>query len=250
MPNNRILGCGQCDHNMRPIHMVEQDFYCNIFFRSCQTQKKKRTSAPGAALGFKTEQNGSARERLSGPIFLAVASIRAFSLGKRSLSDMQLTDCLIFALPFPSDGRYSKDRSCGASTDQPRQRATVPRTGNGVLITAGFLRDTPIKRKLMLVIMLTTGFALLLTASALTTYETATFRRSLAADMGALARIIGSNSMSVLASQDRKTAQQILAALSAERRVTEAAIYDREGNNFARFPTNLPVTIKVLDSAV
>ena len=56
---------------------------------------------------------------------------------------------------------------------------------------AGFLRDTPIKRKLMLVILLTTGFALLLTASALTTYETVTFRHSLAVDMGVLARIIG-----------------------------------------------------------
>src|SRR5882724_3076407 len=107
---------------------------------------------------------------------------------------------------------------------------------------AGFLRDTPIKRKLMLVILLTTGFALLLTASALTTYETVTFRRSLAVDMGVLARIIGSNSTSVLASQDRKTAQQFLAALAAERRVTKAAIYDREGNIFARFPTNLPIS--------
>ena len=106
---------------------------------------------------------------------------------------------------------------------------------------AGFLRDTPIKRKLMLVILLTTGFALLLTASALTTYETVTFRHSLAVDMGVLARIIGSNSTRVLASQDRRTAQQILAALAAERRVTKAAIYDREGNIFARFPTNLPI---------
>jgi two-component system CheB/CheR fusion protein len=107
---------------------------------------------------------------------------------------------------------------------------------------AGFLRDTPIKRKLMLVILLTTGFALLLTASALTTYETVTFRHSLAVDMGVLARIIGSNSTRVLASQDRRTAQQILAALAAERRVTKAAIYDREGNIFARFPTNLPIS--------
>ena len=60
--------------------------------------------------------------------------------------------------------------------------------------------------------------------------------------MGVLARIIGSNSTSVLASQDRRTAQQILAALAAERRVTKGAIYDREGNIFARFPTNLPIS--------
>ena len=55
---------------------------------------------------------------------------------------------------------------------------------------AGFLRDTPIKRKLMLVILLTTGFALLLTASALTTYETITFRHSLAVDMRSISTVL------------------------------------------------------------
>jgi hypothetical protein len=35
---------------------------------------------------------------------------------------------------------------------------------------AVFLRDTPIKRKLMLVILLTSGFALFLLGSALITY--------------------------------------------------------------------------------
>ena len=105
---------------------------------------------------------------------------------------------------------------------------------------AVFLRDTPIKRKLMLVILLTSSFALLLMGSAVITYEFVTFRRSLAVNMGVLAQIVASNSTAALAFQDPKSAQEILGALSAERQITAAAIYDQNGNIFARFPTKVP----------
>ena len=42
------------------------------------------------------------------------------------------------------------------------------------------LRDLPIKRKLMLVILLTSSFALFLMGTALIVYERVTFRRALA----------------------------------------------------------------------
>src|SRR5450432_2608783 len=102
---------------------------------------------------------------------------------------------------------------------------------------AVFLRDTPIKRKLMLVVLLTSGFALLLMGSALISYELVTFRRSLAVNMGVLANIIGANSTGAIAFRDPKSAQEILAALSAEHQITRAAIYDQDGKVFARFPT-------------
>lgn len=105
---------------------------------------------------------------------------------------------------------------------------------------AVFLRDTPIKRKLMLVILLTSSFALLLMASAVISYEFITFRRSLAVNMGVLAQIIGSNSTAALAFQDPKNAQEILGALSAEHQITAAAIYNDKGEVFAHFPTALP----------
>lgn len=106
---------------------------------------------------------------------------------------------------------------------------------------AVFLRDTPIKRKLMIVILLTNGFVLLLMGSALITYELVTFRRSLATNMGVLADIIGANSTGAIAFQDPRSAQGILAALSAEQQVTKAAIYDQDRKIFARFPTWLSV---------
>ena len=104
-----------------------------------------------------------------------------------------------------------------------------------------FLRDTPIKRKLMVVILLTSGFALLLMGSALITYEFITFRRSLELNIRVLGEIIGSNSTAALAFQDAKSAQEILSALSVEHQVTAAAIYNSKGEIFARFPTNAPL---------
>ncbi|MCA1659831.1 MAG: hypothetical protein LC642_04720, partial [Verrucomicrobiaceae bacterium] len=78
------------------------------------------------------------------------------------------------------------------------------------------LRDIPIKRKLMLVILLTSSFALLLMGSALITYELVTFRRTLAVNLGVLAQIIGSNSTAAIAFDDQKNAHEILSALGAE----------------------------------
>lgn len=106
---------------------------------------------------------------------------------------------------------------------------------------AVFLRDTPIKRKLMVVILLTSGFAMFLMGGALITYELITFRRSLAVTIGTVGEIVGSNSTAALAFQDSKSAKEILGALSAERQITAAAIYDSKGRLFARFPTEAPL---------
>src|SRR5437870_3660629 len=107
---------------------------------------------------------------------------------------------------------------------------------------AVFLRDTPIKRKLMVVILLTSGFAMFLMGTALITYELITFRRSLEVSIGTLGEIVGSNSTAALAFQDAKSAKEILSALSAEHQITAAAIYDSKGRIFARFPTNVLLT--------
>src|SRR4051794_33445437 len=98
------------------------------------------------------------------------------------------------------------------------------------------LRNTPIKRKLTLLILVTTSFALIFMGSALIAYEVVTFRRTLAANMSVLAQIVGSNTTAALAFDDPKNANEILSALSAERQITAAAIYDDTGKVFARFP--------------
>ena len=94
----------------------------------------------------------------------------------------------------------------------------------------------------MLVILLTSGFAILVMGSALITYELGTFRRSLTSNIEVLAQIIGSNSTAALAFDDRENANEILRALAAENQITAAAIYDRNGQLFARFPEAIPIT--------
>lgn len=104
------------------------------------------------------------------------------------------------------------------------------------------LRDIPIKRKLTLVMLLTSSVALLLMGSAVITYELVTFRRALAVNIGVLAQIIASNSTAAVAFQDPKSAREILAALAAEHQITAAAIYDDRGRLFASFPENIAST--------
>jgi signal transduction histidine kinase/ActR/RegA family two-component response regulator len=101
------------------------------------------------------------------------------------------------------------------------------------------LRNIPIKRKLMVVILLTSGFAIILMGSALITYELVTFRSALTNNIEVLAQIIGSNSTAALAFDDRQNASEILRALAAENQITAAAIYDRNGRLFASFPESI-----------
>ncbi|MBV9618861.1 MAG: HAMP domain-containing protein, partial [Verrucomicrobia bacterium] len=101
------------------------------------------------------------------------------------------------------------------------------------------LRNVPIKRKLMLVILMTSGFAIFLMGTALIAYELVTFRSALTNNIEVLARIIGSNSTAALAFDDRQNANEILRALAAENQITAAAIYDRNGRLFASFPESI-----------
>jgi signal transduction histidine kinase/ActR/RegA family two-component response regulator len=103
------------------------------------------------------------------------------------------------------------------------------------------LRNLPVKRKLMVVILLTSSVALLLMGSALVIYERIAFRHALAVNMNVLAQIIGSNSTAALAFDDPKNAREILGALLAENQVKAAAIYDRNGRIFASFPDRVPL---------
>ncbi len=101
------------------------------------------------------------------------------------------------------------------------------------------LRDLPIKRKLMVVILLTSSVALLLMGSALIVYERITFRHALAVNMNVLAQIIGSNTTAALAFDDPKNAREILSGLFAENQIKSAAIYDRNGRIFTGFPDSV-----------
>ncbi len=92
-----------------------------------------------------------------------------------------------------------------------------------------------ISRKLTLTVLLTSGGSLLLACLVFVAYDVVTLRRAMIRDAGTLARVIGINSAVALTFDDPAAASETLGALSAAESVLSAAIYDRDGELFARY---------------
>ena len=98
-----------------------------------------------------------------------------------------------------------------------------------------WFHDIPIKRKLMLVIMLTSTAALLLETVAVVTVGWEMVRRVLSSDLEAMADIVGANSTAAIAFNDPQAAEETLASLKTRSEIVSAQICDRDGKVRARF---------------
>lgn len=98
-----------------------------------------------------------------------------------------------------------------------------------------FIRTGSIQRKLTLVIFFASILGLSMTCLAFELYERASFRTSMISELSAHAEMLGLNTAASLAFNDRKSAQDILAALRAERHIVAACIFDSQGNIFAEY---------------
>jgi signal transduction histidine kinase/ActR/RegA family two-component response regulator len=99
---------------------------------------------------------------------------------------------------------------------------------------------TPIRRKLMQMLLLTTGVVLLFTCSAFFTYELVTFRQTLVRQLDTLAKAIAANSTAALAFDNPGDARVALAAFKADPHIVAAALYDKTGALFASYPDKAP----------
>jgi two-component system, NtrC family, sensor kinase len=97
------------------------------------------------------------------------------------------------------------------------------------------LRDIPLKRKLTVTNVLSSGVALLLACAAFVTHELVTFKDAMVADLSSAAAIIGHNSSAALAFGDPDSARRTLESFSTRPDVIGAALYDSDGRLFARF---------------
>lgn len=97
------------------------------------------------------------------------------------------------------------------------------------------LRNIPIRRKLVLIIMLAAGGALLLAGLALIATDLRRFRRDTERDLSALAEIVSRNSGAAVIFSDRAVAEDTLAALEARRPIVAAAIYKEDGSLLAAY---------------
>jgi signal transduction histidine kinase/ActR/RegA family two-component response regulator len=100
-------------------------------------------------------------------------------------------------------------------------------------------RDMPLRRKLMVSILLTSVVVMLLMCGAFFTYELLAMRRTTVRQVSTLGEITATNLTGALAFEDPSDAQEILAALKAERYVVAAAVYDENGRIFASYPQSL-----------
>jgi hypothetical protein len=134
----------------------------------------------------------------------------------------------------PGWAGLSETRSAGrtAATHNQEPRCTRSRDHAGGRIVKW---QRSIKHKLVLLVMVTTGVALLTASLAFSLYDFVSYRRILQSELTALADVLGANSTAALAFRDRPAAEEVLQALTADQRVYEACIYDRSGRPFARF---------------
>lgn len=98
------------------------------------------------------------------------------------------------------------------------------------------LQNIPIRRKLMLIILLTSVAVMLLMRGAFFTYEYLSFRQTTLRHLSTLGEILAANSTAALAFENPDDAREILSALKAERHVVAAALYDRNGRLFVHYP--------------
>ena len=97
------------------------------------------------------------------------------------------------------------------------------------------LQNLPIRRKLMAILMLTSGVALLLACSASVFYDWVASRKMLAGTLGQISEVIGKNSSAALAFGDSKAAEDTLAGLKDNPGIVFAGILTPDKRWFARY---------------
>jgi PAS domain S-box-containing protein len=98
-----------------------------------------------------------------------------------------------------------------------------------------FFRKSSIQRKLIFVVLCTSVLGLGLACLGFELYERSSFRASMTSELSTLADTLGANTAASLAFDDRKSAQDMLAALHAEPHIVAACLYDRGGKIFAEY---------------
>lgn len=97
-----------------------------------------------------------------------------------------------------------------------------------------------IAHKMMGIVLLTSGLALVLASAAFLAYDRMALRQALVRDLTIKAEVIGTSSISALLFGDELTAHEVLSALRAEPRILRACLYDAQGQPFVRYDRNDP----------
>jgi signal transduction histidine kinase/DNA-binding NarL/FixJ family response regulator len=100
------------------------------------------------------------------------------------------------------------------------------------------LQNLSIRRKLILITMLTSSIALLLSSASFLIYDLISFRHLLTEDLTTQAEIIGYNSAAAMAFKDEPAATATLSALRVKGDIVSAVLYNPDGKMFAQYFRN------------
>ncbi len=100
---------------------------------------------------------------------------------------------------------------------------------------AMIFRDLTIRRKLALLTLTSSVFAVILACVGFAIYERQRFHTDIANELATLADTLGANTAASLAFNDPKTAREMLGALRTEHHVLGACLYDLHGQIFAEY---------------
>ena len=99
----------------------------------------------------------------------------------------------------------------------------------------GFFANASIKRKLTMVVMFTSGFALLIACAAFMAYDVYTSRQRMATDLALVAEGLAINVTPALDFQDPRGAEDVLRSLRARSNVVAARVLGNAGEPFASY---------------
>jgi len=100
---------------------------------------------------------------------------------------------------------------------------------------ASAMKNSSIRTKLALLIMVTTSVALVLAGAGLLGYESVEYRGAATREMSALGEIVAAGSTAALSFGDRQAAREALNALHGDPRILRAVVYDKDGNAFGAY---------------
>ncbi len=93
-------------------------------------------------------------------------------------------------------------------------------------------QDVSIKRKLTLIIMLTSSVSLLLACAAFVIYDQIAFRREMVREHSVLAEMIGYNIQSSLLFDDQNDAEETLISLSTDPHIVSSRLYKKYDDGY------------------
>ncbi len=97
------------------------------------------------------------------------------------------------------------------------------------------MEPSPLRQKLIRVMMLTSTFTLLLAATAFVATEIFSFRHMMVRNLSTQANAIGTNSTAALAFKDETAGAELLNGLRADPRIVKAVLYTPDGQPFSAY---------------